>query len=503
MLGQRELIFEDYMAILRRRLWILLIPTILGPAIAFGVSYVLHKKYVSQTLVLIEQQKVPENYVKSVGAGDLTAQLATMQEQNLSRTRLVPIIEKYGLYRDEAGHLTTEDLVARLRKDIVVTPVRAMGSGSSDGFPGFNVSFTSDDPHVAQQVCAEITTMFMDQNLKSREQRAEGTTDFLTTQLADAKQKLDDQDAKLAEFKRHYMGQLPGEETGNLNILNSLNTQLDAANQALNRTEQDKAYVNSMITQQLATLQTVQQGNNPEDNQKELVALQNQLVLLESRYTEDHPDVVKAKNDIALLKQKLAETSPAPEAVHPPPAPTAESPAIQQLRGQLFLADRTIKEKTAEAARLKEEIRKYQARIQTSPNVEQQYKEITRDYQVALTFYNELLTKKNQSEMSTDLERRQGGEHFSVMDPASFPEKASFPNRSLFAMGGFGIGLSLGFGIVVLLEMRNKALYNERDIEFFLELPTLAMVPTLKVEGKRRWFQRGSSKPSAVTGAAA
>ena len=491
MLGNRELTIGDYWAIARRRRWAIIIPALVGPIVAFLVSLTLPARYTSTTLVLIEQQKVPESYVRSVVTDELSQRLATMQEQILSRTRLQPIIEKFNLYKEDQNRASMEDLIGRLRKSITIKAVRTMPGTRSENaaLPGFMISFTADSPRLAQQVCAEITSMFMEENLHVREQRAVGTTEFLAKQLEEAKQKLDEQDAKLAAFKQRYIGQLPGQEQPNLNILMGLNTQLDAVNQTLSRAQQDKSYIESLLTQQLAAWQASQEANNPETLEKQLANLQAQFVALEARYTPNHPDVIKTKNDIALLKRKIDEARAAAKDRPTTPAQSAkglEPPQIQQFRTQIHVAEQVIREKSKEQERLQSEIRTYQARIQLSPVVEQRYTELTRGYQTALGFHNSLLAKKTESEMSTDLERRQQGEQFRVMDPANLPERPSFPNRPLFAAGGFGGGLALGLGLTLLLEMRDKSLRNERDVEFYLQLPTLALVPSVGVTNEKK-----------------
>src|SRR6516165_3084546 len=221
MLGQRELSLDDYMAILRRRLWVLVIPALVTPVLAFLVTLLLTPDYTSESLILIEQPKVPESFVKSVVTSDLVGRLATMEEQILSRTRLQPIIERYGLYRNELRRgVPMEDVIDKMRKAISVTSVdfanpATPGAGSkktggkNETVPGFSISFTGESPRLAQQVCSDLTSMFMEENLRQRELRAQGTTTFLHTQLEEAKAKLDEADAKLADFKRRNIGVLP------------------------------------------------------------------------------------------------------------------------------------------------------------------------------------------------------------------------------------------------------------------------------------------------------
>jgi polysaccharide chain length determinant protein (PEP-CTERM system associated) len=511
MLGQRELSFDDYMAILRRRLWVLVIPALVTPVLAFLVTLLLTPDYTSESLILIEQPKVPESFVKSVVTSDLVGRLATMEEQILSRTRLQPIIERYGLYRNELRRgVPMEDVIDEMRKAILVTPVdfanpATPGSGSkktggkNETVPGFSISFTAESPRLAQQVCSDLTSMFMEENLRQREQRAQGTTTFLHTQLEEAKSKLDEADAKLADFKRRNIGVLPDEQQTNLQVLGSLNTQLGSVTEDLNRAHQEKIYAESMLNQQLAAWKAGQSGTTGDSQtltlQQQLTKLQDYLVALEARYTSDHPDVIKTKADIAQLQKEIEE-----QAVHKdkpaetkPTEASVEPSSVQQLRAMIREVDERIRQKTADQERIQQQINSYQGRLQISPAVEQQFKDITRDYQTALQFYNSLLAKTDESQMSTDLERRQEGEQFQVLDSANLPQEPSFPIWWQFALGGLGAGLLIGLAIILVQELRDKAIRDERDIELYLELETLALVPSLERSNGRkgRIFKRG------------
>lgn len=507
MLGHRELSFDDYMAIFRRRRWIILIPALIVPVVAYLASLALPNRYTSQTLVLVEQQKVPDSVVKSVVTEDLAQRLASMEEQILSRTRLQPIIEKFGLYKEESPNAHLEDLVDRLRKSIEVTPIRPMTGTRSEELPGFYINFTANNPRLAQQVCAEITSMFIEENLRAREQRAQGTTEFLAHQLEEAKRGLDDQDAKLAAFKQKNFGSLPGQEQSNISIMTGLNTQFEAVTQALGRAQQDKAYAESLLTQQLAAADTPSAavaGPQPDSLENQLATLQNQLVAAQARYTDDHPDVIKLKLAIEDLKKKVAAARARPEE-KPAPGETQvarrDTPQVMQLRATIRQLEQTVQEKTKEQSRIREQIGLYQGRLSLSPAVEEQFKKLTRDYQTALEFYNDLLAKESQSQMATNLERRQQGEQFRVMDPANLPESPSFPNRPLFAAAGLGLGLAIGVGISILLEMKDKAIRTEGDVTFFLQVPTLAVIPIMEIgDHKRRRFWQRPKKPALQTG---
>ncbi len=478
MLGDRELNFEQYLTILKRRVWWIVIPTLVTPLLAYLGSLLVPNRYTSVTLVLVEQQKVPDNFVKPVVTEELNERLATMQEQILSRTRLQPLIERFGLFPSDLGKVPMEDLVDRMRKLVAVTAVPADFGTRTGGLPGFYISFSARDPHLAQQVCGEITSMFTQADLRAREQTAEGTTEFLSSQLDEAKRKLDEQDQKLAAFKERYINQLPDQEQTNLGILASLNAQLDAASQTVARAEQDETFDQTQLNQQLAAWKASQAGNDSDSLQKKLQDLQSQLSALEAKYTPDHPDVIKAKNEIEELKKQL-DKAPAPDTGQPKSA-QLEPAEIRGLRSQIHQLESIKTEKTKQQDDLQKQIRAYQSRVQMSPVVEEQFKGLTRDYQTALNFYNELLVKKNQSAMATDLERRQQGEQFRVMDPPNLPEKPTWPNRLLVVLGGLSGGLVLGFGLAFLTELRDKTLHNEQDVVFYLKLPVLTQIPNIR-----------------------
>ena len=493
MLGHRELAMEDYAGIFKRRFWLIVVCTVVCLAVAVGLSFVLPPKYSSQTLVLIEQQRVPEDYVKPVVDQDLGARLASMKEQILSRSRIQPIIEKYNLY--SAGHMTMDDRVDQTRKAIDIKPIRSTITNNK-GLPGFFITFTAKDAHTAQLVCGEITTLFLNENLRLREASAEGTTDFLKGQLADAKRNLDEQDAKLAAFQRQYFGKLPGEEGTNMNMLNSLNTQLEAATQGLARMEQDKTFAESMLSQLQASqaptpglgstttpseaAMAAAQSPAYQAKQKELGALEAKETDLMSQYTPNHPDVIAIRRQVAEAKRDLAQMTEKPATaaaggIYIAPRPV-DSLQVQQLRSQLRAADLGIQDKRREQQRIQAALGMYQSRIQSSPQVDEEYKALTRDYATAQTFYNELNAKMEHASMANDLERRQEGEQFRVMDEPNLPDAPSFPNIYIFSAGGLGLGLFIGLGIAAFKEYKDTSLRNERDVWAFTRLPTLGII---------------------------
>jgi uncharacterized protein involved in exopolysaccharide biosynthesis len=220
---------------------------------------------------------------------------------------------------------------------------------------------------------------------------------------------------------------------------------------------------------------------DPDVLQKQLALLQDQLAALRSHYTDEHPDVRKTKKDIAQLEKRIEEGTTARGAlVASTPQKDAivvETPQAQQLRAQLYQINVSIREKTAQQARIQQEISTLQAKLRLTPAIAQEYKSLTRDYQTALSIYNDLLKKQSDSEMATDLERRQQGEQFRVLDPPSLPQKPTYPNRPMMTLAGLFGGLAFGLAIVFALEVQDTTLRSEHDVERILKLPTLAMIP--------------------------
>lgn len=474
MLGHRDLNVEDYLDILRRRAWLIAGSAIVLLIAGAALSYVLPPLYESQTLILIQQQTVPEDYVKPVVDQDLDARLASMSEQILSRSRLEPIINRYNLFAGDGS--TMDDRIAMTRKAISVKPIHS--AEAHGGMPGFSVSFDAHDARTAQLVCGEITSQFVTANLNAREQTAEGTTDFLKQQLADAKATLDAQDARLAAFQTKYLGRLPDQEGSNTNALQALTTQLNAATQSISQMQQNESFLQTMISQQTHDAQKTDTPTavQQDERQQELQSLISQKKQLEALYTPDYPDVVDINRKIADLKAEM-KSSPVPTATPASPAVHAvETPQLRQLRAQLHAEQQSLIPARQEQARIQNQIQMYEARIEQSPMVEEEYKKITRDHDTALQFYNSLLTKMNESSMATALEQRQQGEQFTVMDPPNLPDAPKFPNHLLFAGGGAVGGMVLGLLITGLLEYRDTSVRSESDIFTFTKLPTLAVI---------------------------
>src|SRR5208337_1930832 len=380
--------------------------------------------------------------------------------QVLSPSILRPVVHSLGIVKPEEEGKIVNQIQQNLQVEPVVTTMSSAAAASpgaktkkpnasNEPLPGFNVVYTDSDPVRAQKVCDAMTGLMVDQNLKSRSEVAQSTTDFLSRQLDDAKRTVDEQDAKLAAFKKEYMGQLPTDVDNNMRMLMSLNSQLDASTQTLNRAQQDKAYTESMLAQQLAAWKSSLSSSNPQTLQQQLTLLQGQLLQLQARYTDDYPDVIKTKADIAEVEKKLkqinSESASASSTDNDKAVSSSEPPEIRQLRLQIHQYQGVIEQATLDQKKLQSAIGVYQSHASMSPNVEEQYKLLTRDNDNAQAFYKDMLDKKSKAELGTSMESQQQGEQMHILAAAGLPDAPSFPNRPLLAAGGLGAGLALGF----------------------------------------------------------
>jgi uncharacterized protein involved in exopolysaccharide biosynthesis len=323
------------------------------------------------------------------------------------------------------------------------------------------VNYTASTARDAQQICAALTSMVIEEDLKMRQEQTNGTTDFLTRQVEDAKQHLDDLDKQMAAFKNQHMGQLPGDEDNNLKILMGLNSQLDANTQSLNGATQDKAYTESMLAEQLAAWKTSQSASNRETLQQQLIDLQDRLIDLQARPTDDHSDVIKTKADIAQVKKKLAEINDI-SATGTSTAKDNESglepSEVRQLRLQIHQYQDVIAQAIRDQKKLQQEIDVYQRRVASGPGIEMAYKELTRDYDNAEKVYQDDLAKQSTARMASQVEQQQQGEQMALLNPATLPDTPEFPNRLLFAGGGLIAGLVFWIGLALWLRYRAATL---------------------------------------------
>jgi len=472
------------LGIISRRRWHFLLPFFAGWLIVWGISWFLPSIYRSGTLILVEQPAVPEKLVASNIDNDIQRQLDSISQQILSRTRLLQIIDRLNLYSEERKHRNPDDLVEAMRKDVEIE----LSRGDDRKLSAFNIYYSNRDPHLAQQATAELANLFITESLEQRQGRSENITGFLQEQLDQARQKLAEQEARVREFKDRHIGELPSQTQSNLQILSGLQTQLQAQEDALNRARQQNTYLESLLSQYRALSQGTKSGDSSPSGlaaiDKELDRLRAQLTDLSARYTEKHPDVRKTREQIAnaerarerlLADMNKRSSDPAPDTT----ATEVKTAPILELESQLKANRAEIVNRQAAVREFEGKIGEYQSRLNHAPVMEQQLTDITRDYEQSKANYDSLLAKKNQSEIATDLEKTQQGEHFKMLDPPNLPLRPDKPNRLRLCALGLLAGLVFGGVVSGATEFMEGKIHTEREVKKIAPFEILAEIPNL------------------------
>ena len=377
-----------------------------------------------------------------------------MAEDVLSRTRLLAIIDDLHLYpREKQYNMAPEKLVELMRREITMEPVQKT---VGPGIDAFKISFTAKAPNVAQDVTHRLTELFIEQNLKTRADQARTTTGFLREQVEAAKQKLLDHEQKLRNFKMEHLGELPEQQQGNMSILSGLQSQLENVAANMNRANQQRLYLESLLEQYKRMSKRGEslspQGLTPlEAARRDLARMESEQDQLLAQYTPRHPDVIKKGQEIARQKalvDRLAAAGASSDQTSPSPTVPSMDPetstAVAQLNSQLQANRLELESLAKTEVKLKGEIERYQARLNQTPVREQQLTAMLRDYDMLKKNYADLLNKEMDSQLSTNLEKRQEGQQFRLIDPANLPEVPSSPKRVKISLIGIAAGLGAG-----------------------------------------------------------
>lgn len=494
----------DYWAMAVRRRWVILLPLFLCWAVVWIASWFLPATYKSEALILVEQQMVPEQYVVPNVTVSLQDRLQSMTQQILSRTRLQSTIDRFHLYQGHAGvggALQASDPVEQMRKDIKIDLVDSAARPGQ--LTAFKIAYSAGSPELAQRVNTELTSLFIEENLKYEQQLSESTTAFLNTQLEEARTRLAEQEAKVRAFKAAHPGDLPSQMETNVQILSGLQNQLLGAQRALDGAKQQKLYLESLQQQ----YQSAQASMGPEDSPKpslqsvtkDLADLRHQLEDARARLTEEHPDVIALKTKIAnaekLQKNLEAEVSSNPDAgkaknaVDPAVAAGVEhgsTTPMMQVQSQIKAINLEIENDSKRVQDLESQISSYRTRLNMTPQTEQQLADVSRGYEESKANYNSLLQKQNQSQLATSLEQRQQGQQFRILDPPNLPVRPSAPNHLLLSLAGLLAGAGLGLGLAVYLELSNPLVRREKDLEDLVPTRILVGIPHLNIPGEER-----------------
>lgn len=491
-----------------KRRWLALVCWLIASAASVIVVRELPSIYQSEAIVLVDSQKIPENFVSSTVNGDVADRLALISQDIMSSSRLLEIINSYGLYQKERQTHTQQEILQRMHSDISISVEKSWTGGRMQAF---RLGYQGSDPRVVTEVTNRLAGLYVAENTRSRETQAEGTVAFLRNQLAEAKKSLDGQESKVARFKQEHNGVLPQQENSLLSALSSARVELQGVQDALNRSHENKVSLESSLSAAQSAEAALIRSLRPnaknsalsvaslsDEPKTQSQVLEEKLRNLRLRYTDDYPEVQALEREIRDAKRQeleqaaqmarvmAATTSAGSHTSNNDPPMLLVTPElvrarehITTIKGQINVNVREIATLEKRRQNLSTQIEDYEARINKLPLVEQEMASLNRDYNESANNYNSLLQKELAADMATDMERSKNSERFKIVDAARIPQKPIKPKRAVLAsvgsLGGLALGLVLGFG----LEFRKQSFLGE------WELPSgtvvLGRVPKIKM----------------------
>jgi len=511
-ISRRALDIEDYLDILRRHKGWIFGPFLVVLVLTVVGVFLWPDTYVSQAVVKVVPQQVPENLVQSTINQQMTDRINGMAQTILSRSTLTAIINSFNLYQRERSRQPIEDVIEDMRRKITISPVASMGSGGGGRatLPAFAIQYSYDNRLLAQKVVQDLVSKFMEANIRERNGQVTITTQFIREQWDQAKKELDDLETKVAQFRASNQGRLPDQMDQNLRQLSAMQAQIQALNGMISRVNQDKLLLESNIRIYKDQLAAMSKPDAPiveaaaervnarvAELDRDIQNLETQLAVLRQNYKDGHPDVQRVAGLITIAKQKRDEASKE-DLTKKPAGPTGTNMAqrqmqiqqaresretenaIRRLQSQVEAKDLELQGYNSEITRINGALKSYESRVEGIPAGEKQYMELMRDRDLARQKYLELDAKMNKSMLSQDMEQRKQGETLELLDPASLPQKPTEPNRPLVIAVGAGFGLLLGIAFAGAREMKDTSLKNLKDVRAYTQMAILGTVPLLE-----------------------
>ncbi|HID29388.1 MAG TPA: lipopolysaccharide biosynthesis protein, partial [Desulfobacterales bacterium] len=527
-----------YWDVVKRRRIHFLVPALIAFTLSVIIAFVLPPVYKSSGTILIEAQEIPREFVTSTVTGYVEERLQIITQLVLSRTKLLEIIKRFNLYDDLAGRYTTEEIIEKMREDITMKPIQAEVVSPDSRRPGtatiaFTLSYEGKDPAKVTQVANVLTSLYLEENLKNREEKAQGTFDFLETQLAELRREIVDAEKKIAEFKNQHISQLPELMQLNLQTMERLEREIDAKREQIKSLTNRKIYLEG----QLATIDPMtymvspdgKRLMSPEDEvkflkneylklsatlsqthpdvislkkrlealgkeeatpddlqerQRQLKEKKTQLALLEEQFSSQHPDVVKAQKELMQLKAHVEALSKE-ESVLEPKNQVPTNPSYISLQTQIASTDMEIESAKEEVGLLTKKYERYQRRVETTPQVEQQYRALQRDYANAQAKYQETTNRLLAAREAKGLEESQMGERFTLIDPPVMPEKPDSPNRLAIAIVGLVLAIGTGMGFGAVAECTDQSVRRVDELARITGYPVLGAIPLIRTKEDR------------------
>ena len=501
---EKSLDIHDYTEILLRRIWYILIPFVVIMAGATLYALYLPKVYRATTVVLVTPQKVPENFVRPTVTSRIEDRLQSISQEIMSRTRLELVIAEFKLYSEEAKSLSQEEIVELMRKNVQVE-IRG-----KQGY--FSISYVGKDPRIVTMVTNKLASLFIEENLKLREQQAQGTSDFLSVELNAMRTKLEEQEATITDFKRKHISELPEQRDANLKIFEQLQLQSQKIGDNLKAAQDRKVIIQKQLSDMKMQMALGRPSGNPENPKEDGTATttesdlsqpslpaqkrlsyyeaqlnhgRNLLSELKSKYTKRHPDIVRAERYVADLEEKIEKMRAQDGEGNTTGKETAVlfSPVLasfKAMENQLIATELEMKRLQEEDSKIKAKIAGFQARIENTPIRELAMTNLARDYQNTKESYQTLLKKSQEAQQAENLERRQKGEQFKVIDPARVPEKPMQAKVFKVLLFGLLAAMGSGLGMAFVREQMDRSFRDAEDLEATMEFKVLANIPKIQ-----------------------
>jgi succinoglycan biosynthesis transport protein ExoP len=522
---EQTLDFGDYLEAFRRRRGLII--TVAGIVFLLGLitAFVWPPTYASSATILIEEQEIPSQLVQSTVTSYASERIQVISQRVMTRTNLQKIIDQYGLYTNKRKYETTEEVLEDMRDDIKLDMINADVMDPRTGRPtaatiAFTVGVEGKDPQLVQKVANELTTLYLNENLRTRTEKAEETTSFLTEESRRLSAEISRLEAALAEFKEKHVNELPEQRDLNTQVLQHTETEISDTNTQIRSLEDRKTYLEGQLAiidpygsgtvqspaARLAQLRTeyisyasryspshpdvVSRKREIEALEKEtgitetstekrarLDALRKELVIAEKTYTDEHPDVKSLKRQIAALEEELRNPAAVPAPKSAPSTP--DNPAYITLQSQLEATNSDIKSYKTQLVKLKDKVDEYEQRLQQTPQVEREYRGLLRDLDNSTKRYQEIKDKQMSAEIAQSMEKERKGEKFSLIDPPILPEKPVSPNRPAIIFLSLALTLGAGVGSAAMAENMDSTVRGAKGVIAILNMAPLVVIPYL------------------------
>ncbi len=480
---------NDYLALVVRRKWWIIVPFLALSAFSVLFARVIPDAYISETMILIQPRDVPTDFVRDLISGSTDQRLSSIEQTILSRTNLLKICSEFESSMVQYRGLNDEAKVAKLKNQILIMFPTERFRGTYLPVTHIRISFRDKNPELAQKIADRLTSLFIEQDARTRENQVFGTTQFLKSQLDRVEEDLKQSEESLKILKERYRNQMPDQRDTNLRILDRLQLELTATIEAL-----DRSITNQMtLEREISETSSVIVQEPPRDAEPAIAPVTNPLVeeyrkkeleykQLAARVTERHPDLQRVKAELEGLRKEIPpedlEVIDAP-VLEPPSPDIVPNPAYQKLTAQLQQTKTEIEIRERRKKQIEAEMSRYNQWVENTPRVEQEIAALWRENEDLQNQYEDIKNKLSQAKMAESLESLQKGAQFVVVDPANYPLEAAPPSRLVIMLVGFAISLMAGFALAFLVDLSNQKVFTEFELEKLLKAPVLAEIPSI------------------------